>query len=326
MSTPPVERRLWRSALVSLLGMAAGALAVRLLGGVPEAVVAVTVALVAFVVAVARAIVLRPDRLLSASRTKEELVELVESSSADGTLGARLAQLLTRSARFNDTTVAEILTPRTAIVALPESAVGADLAELARRSGLSRALLHRGDLDDVVGVVHVKSLLNLDPAEREMAPLAALATEVLPVPQTLPLRDLLAEMRSRRTWLAVVLDEYGGTAGIVTVEDVLEALVGDIDDEHDRALGRRRVVRLAGTSVLPGDMNLAEVDEAIGLELPEGPYETLGGFVMTRLGRIPNAGDGFDLAGHRIEVLEMDRHRVAAVRVVEPTVVREMVS
>ena len=299
--------------------MVAAALAVRLSSESWTAVSVAAVLLVGFATSVFRVGVLRPDRLVNSLRTKEEIVELAESSSAEGTFGVRSAEMVGRSARFNDTSVAEILTPRTSIVALGADALGRDLAELAARTGFSRALLHGTDLDDIIGVVHVKALLDVAPAERAAVPLVSLSHEVLMVPETCSLRDLLGEMRVARSWLAVVLDEYGGTAGLVTMEDVLEALVGEIDDEHDRASGRRRVVRLAGTSVLPGEMNLAEVADAIDIALPDGAYETLSGFVMERLGRIPQRGDHFEFEEHRFEVLEMHRHRVVAVRVSRPS-------
>lgn len=319
MSSSPAPARLWQIAPLSVLGMVAAALAVRVSAGGWTAASVGAVAAAALATAVFRVGVLRPDRLVSSLRTKEEIVELVESSSAEGTFGARSAEMVSRSARFNDTSVAEILTPRTSIVALGADALGADLADLAVRTGFSRALIHGADLDDIVGVVHVKALLDFPPEERAAVALISLCHEVLIVPETRSLRDLLAEMRAARSWLAVVLDEYGGTAGLVTMEDVLETLVGEIDDEHDREPGRRRVVRLAGTSVLPGDMNLAEVADAIDIALPDGAYETLSGFVMERLGRIPQRGDHFEFEEHRFEVLEMHRHRVAAVRVSRPS-------
>ncbi|NLA34276.1 MAG: HlyC/CorC family transporter [Actinobacteria bacterium] len=323
MSSSPEPARLWQIAPLSVLGMVAAALAVRVSTGWPAALSALAVACIALVAAVFRVVVLRPDRLVNSLRTKEELVELAESSSAEGTFGARSAEMVGRSARFNDTSVAEILTPRTSIVALGSDALGADLAELAVHTGFSRALIHGTDLDDIVGVVHVKALLDFPPEQRAQVPLATLCQDALIVPETCSLRDLLGEMRAARSWLAVVLDEYGGTAGLVTMEDVLETLVGEIDDEHDRAPRRRRIVRLAGTSVLPGDMNLAEVAEVIGVALPDGPYETLSGFVMERLGRVPAQGDRFDDGEHHFEVLEMDRHRVSAVRVSRPSLVGE---
>lgn len=314
MSSSPVPSRLWNTALLSIVGFGAGALVVRVLASASTFATIGAVAAVALAVAVFRVAVLRPDKLLSVLRTKEELIELAETSRADGSIEERSAQMLSRSARFNDITVSEILTPRTSIVALPMEATGADLDELSQRSGLSRALLYRGDIDDIAGVVHVKSLLHLPPEERAGVALGELSQDVAMVPETRSLRDVLAEMRHEHSWLAVVLDEYGGTSGIVTIEDVLEVLVGEIDDEHDRG-ARRRVVRLAGTSVLAGDMNLAEVAEVTGAPLPDGPYETLGGFVMAQLGRVPERGESFVHEGSRFEVLDMDRHRITAVRV-----------
>ena len=131
------------------------------------------------------------------------------------------------------------------------------------------------------------------------------------------LDGLLLEMRASRVYLAVVLDEYGGTAGIITLEDLLEEIVGEIDDEHDQATDRAPVWSWGGTSVLAGRLSLDEVYDSTKLRLPEGDYETLAGFVLDQLGHIPEVGDGFTYEDWSIDVLEMDRHRVASVRLVQ---------
>jgi CBS domain containing-hemolysin-like protein len=152
---------------------------------------------------------------------------------------------------------------------------------------------------------------------------STIAGEAWVVPESADLADLLADFRRLGTHLAVVVDEYGGTAGVLTLEDVLEELVGEIDDEHDAPLLQPRlaVVLPAGTHELPGTLHPDEVADACGFQMPDGPYETLAGFVLERLGRIPEPGDGFDDDGWHLEVVEMDRLRVASVRLVAPAVV-----
>lgn len=268
--------------------------------------------------ALVRRLGVEPTEELSQVRSRHELAKLVESSGVEGSMQPAQVELLTRTFRFRDKVVAEALTPRTAVVALSVHQVGADLRDLSVETGLSRFVLVDNDLDDVVGVVHVKSLFDITADRRDDIPLAELRTDALMVPESRSLDGLMIEMRASKVYLAVVLDEYGGTAGIVTLEDLLEEIVGEIDDEHDRSEGRASVWTLGGTSVLSGRLSLDEVRDSTTLRLPEGDYETLAGFVLDQLGRIPEVGDRFVHDGWSIDVLEMDGRRVASVRLVEP--------
>jgi len=258
---------------------------------------------------------------LSAVRSRHELERLVETSGAEGSLHPEEVRLLTRTFRFQEKTAGEILTPRTDLVALAADSTATDLVERSTVSGFSRFVVYGTGLDDIVGVCHVKSVLDIDPDERDTVTVEEFATPPVVVPESKPLPELMAEMRSTGSYLVVVADEYGGTAGIVTLEDVLEEIVGEIDDEHDLSpTAPPRVRRWGVTWVLEGGLHLDEVQDACGLELPDGEYETLAGFVLDRLGRIPEAGDRFLLDGWQVVVVEMDRHRVATVRLTAPTV------
>jgi CBS domain containing-hemolysin-like protein len=270
--------------------------------------------------AVVRLLGVEPKEELSQVRSRHELAKLVESSGAEGRLEPAEVELLTKTFRFREKDVADALTPRTAVVALPIGATGAEMREKSVETGFSRFVLYGNDLDDVVGLVHVKSLFDLPPEERDDVPVADLRTDVLIVPESRALDSLLVEMRATATYLAVVLDEYGGTAGIITLEDLLEEIVGEIDDEHDPTAGRAPVWSWSGTSVVAGRLTLDEVFDATGMRIPDGDgdYETLAGFVLAQLGRIPDVGDGFTYEGWTFEVLEMDRNRVATVRMIEP--------
>jgi len=261
---------------------------------------------------------IEPTEELSQVRSRHELAKLVESSGVEGSLQPAEVELLTRTFRFRDKVVAEALTPRTAVEALPVVACGADLRQRSIETGFSRFVLYGSDLDDVVGVVHVKSLFDVEPARRDGVPLEELRTDVLVVPESRQLDSLLVELRAAHQYLAVVLDEYGGTAGIITLEDLVEEIVGEIDDEHDRAAGRAPVWTWGGTSVLAGRLGLDEVYDSTKLRLPDGDYETLAGFVLDQLGHIPEVGDGFTFEGWAIDVVDMDRHRVASVRLRAP--------
>jgi CBS domain containing-hemolysin-like protein len=267
---------------------------------------------------IVRAMGIEPTEELNQVRSRRELVEVLSSSGDEGTLGEKEVELLTRAFRFGEKVAADALTPRTDVVSIAADAVAGDLAALSVETGLSRFPVIAGDLDEVLGVVHVKATFDVAPEQRDTTPVADLMDPPLVVPESLPLDELLLRLRDEAIYLAVVGDEYGGTAGIITLEDLLEEIVGEIDDEHDRARHRLPLWKVGGDVMASGRLHLDELEDAVGVELPEGEYETLGGLVMEQLGRIPEVGDRFEVGGWRIEVEEMDHRRVAMVRMVPP--------
>ena len=267
---------------------------------------------------IVRAIGREPQEELSDVRSRSELVRLVADSVAEGSLEATEATLLTRAFRFGEKSVGHILTPRPDIESLPSGATGAELLEATARTGYSRFPVTGRDLDDVVGIVRVKALLDLPAADRAVASVVDLMDPPLVVPETRRLDELLLELRARAITVAVVLDEYGGTAGIATIEDLVEEIVGDISDEHD--VGATPERRLAtGPRVVSGGLHRDELRELVAFDLPEGEYETLAGFLLARLGRMAVVGDVVAHEGWRFEVVVMDRRRIARVRVVPPS-------
>ena len=269
--------------------------------------------------AIVRFLGVEPKGQIQASRTLDELEDLIETSADDGSIDPDEATLLRRSIRFADKTAADALVPRVAIEALQRDEPATALVQLSLDSGHSRFPVYGVDLDDIVGVVHVKSLYGRPAAERGRVPVADLMHEVLAVPETRELEDVLADMRVRRNQLAVVVDEHGGTAGIITLEDILEEILGEIGDETDRVEVRTRS-EAQGSTVVSGRLNLDEVEEATGFRVPEGPYETLAGFVVARMGYLPEVSDMVVFDGWRIEVVAVDGRRVATLRVVAPGV------
>ena len=267
--------------------------------------------------AIVRFLGVEPKGQIQASRTLDELEDLIETSADDGSIDPDEATLLRRSIRFADKTAADALVPRVAIEALQRDEPATALVRLSLDSGHSRFPVYGVDLDDIVGVVHVKSLYGRPAAERGRVPVADLMHEVLAVPETRELEDVLADMRVRRNQLAVVVDEHGGTAGIITLEDILEEILGEIGDETDRVEVRTRS-EAQGSTVVSGRLNLDEVEEATGFRVPEGPYETLAGFVVARMGYLPEVSDMVVFDGWRIEVVAVDGHRVATLRIVAP--------
>jgi CBS domain containing-hemolysin-like protein len=255
-----------------------------------------------------------PKEELSNVGTLSELQVLVRASAEEGTLDDSASALLTRSLRFESKTAGDVLVPRTAVQALESEQTVADLVRLSSETGFSRFPVQGVDLDHLEGIVHVRSAHTVPAAERSATPVTELMQPVLALPESRALDDVLVDLRRAHTHVAVVIDEYGGTAGIVTLEDILEEIVGEIDDEHDPMPARLTRPRRAGEWVVPGSLHPDEVLDQTGLEVPEGEYETLAGFVLERLGRIPDVGDLVHHDGWILEVAAMDRRRVAEVR------------
>ncbi|GAA2295407.1 hemolysin family protein [Streptomyces kunmingensis] len=264
---------------------------------------------------------LEPAEELASARTPEELVALARHSAAAGALEADSAELFVRTLHLSELSAENVMTPRVDVQALEAHATAADAARLTHLTGLSRFPVYRDSLDDVIGTVHIRDALALDPDKRALTPVTDLATPPLLVPDSLPADRLLERLRESRT-MAVVIDEYGGTAGVATVEDIVEEVVGEVRDEHDPA----DLPDLQPAEPGPDGRAAWEADggvridqlAAIGLEAPEGPYETMAGLVATRLARIPVRGDTVGLDGWQLTVLAVDHHRADRIRVTEP--------
>ena len=252
---------------------------------------------------------------ISGARSPEELSSLVRRSAQLGTLDEQTATFLDRTLRFAERTAADVMTPRIRMETVGEDDGLLDVVELARRSGYSRFPVIGESPDDVLGVVHVKKAVAVPMDRRADLTAGALMTDVIRVPETVHLDQLLAELREASLQLAIVVDEYGGTAGVVTLEDVVEEIVGEVSDEHDRVTPG--VLQTAsGRWYLPAELRPDEAHAQIkALDVPEdGAYETIGGFVMARLGRIPAVGDVVPLDVGTLTVERMDGRRVDRVR------------
>ena len=266
---------------------------------------------------------IEPQEEGAAGRSPEELTALVRHSADEGKLDEQTADLLERTLSFSELTAEDVMTPRTRTVNVTKDSTAADIVDLARRTGYSRFPVADESLDDIVGVVHIKSALSVPLDNRQDAFAGGLMTEVAQVPETLPLDRLLLRLRSRSTQMVVVVDEYGGTAGVATLEDAVEELVGEVADEHDRLRVRVRPAR-DGTWIVPGGMRVDEVTDAAGIEIPEGPdYETVAGYVMLELGRIPEVGDEVRVDEARIVVERMHGRRVERMRLIPDYLVHD---
>jgi len=238
----------------------------------------------------------------------------VRTSAEAGTLDRGTARLVTASLGFTDQSAADVMTPRSRSTAIERTANAADLVALARRTGHSRFPVLGADWDDIDGVVHVKKAIAVPFERRADVPVSALMVDPVLVPETLRLDPLLLQLRQGGMQLAVVVDEYGGTSGVVTLEDLVEEIVGEVNDEHDRSQTTGRQLP-DGAWTVPGLWRPDEVRSRIGAAIPEGhAYETVGGWVMATLGRVPEVGDRVQVAGWEAVVVDMDGHRVDRVR------------
>ncbi|HVP53254.1 MAG TPA: hemolysin family protein [Terriglobales bacterium] len=270
-----------------------------------------------------------------AVHSTEELRLIVTSARQVGILPEAQEEMIHRALELGDVTVREIMVPRPDIFSLPANMTLDDALSKAVEAKLSRIPIYdpeRGP-EHIVGMLYIRDLVRLmylrmkhgalPPLSPGSTRLRHIMRDVLVVPETKPVSDLLVEFRERKRHLAVVVDEFGSTAGVVTVEDVLRQIVGEMEDEYDAAKEPPLAAAGPSAAVLDGSENIHELEIEQGLKLPrdEG-FETLAGFVMARLQRIPKRGDSFEYQGHRFTVLEMDGHRIAEVKI-EPVDTRQ---
>lgn len=260
----------------------------------------------------------RPQSERERVHSPEELRMLVEQSRRIGGIEAGDARMLEGVFEFSEKNARDVMTPRTQIVALPAGAPLAEAADRVAAAGRSRYPVTGESLDDVVGTVHAKDILRGLLAGSE-APVQDIARPAFFVPGTREVEDVLADMKRQKVHLAIVLDEFGGTAGLVTMEDLLEEIVGPIYDEYDQApaVAPGAMPGGAGTSgvpIFPGNAEISDVNRLLKLHLDDADYTTIGGLLFGKLGRLPKVGDRITLEGATFEILEMDGRRVGRVR------------
>ncbi len=251
--------------------------------------------------------------------TVEELEMLVETSAERGELESSERELIHRVLLFSDLTVYQIMVPRTEMIALPITVSVPELVRTIAQEGRSRYPLYEGTLDQIVGVLHVKDLFSAMrngclPAQLD---LRCLLRQPLTVPESLPVGELLRSMQARRIHVAIVIDEFGGTAGLVTLEDIIERLIGEIQDEFERP--EADVEMLAdGAVLINGLMLIDEVNERFGLDIDDPNFDTIGGYIFGRLGRKPEIGDAVTVGTYTFRVEALDGLRIARLRLIPP--------
>lgn len=262
---------------------------------------------------VLRLVGIEPKEELSFARTAEELASLVRRSAREGSLDRDTATLLQRTLAFADHTAQDVMTPRPRVASVERTQTAQDVIMMARTTGFSRFPVVDEGIDDIVGLVHVKQAVAVPRDKRSEVPVTALQTEALRVPETMKLDILLGELRGRGYQMAVVVDEYGGTAGVATLEDLVEELVGEVSDEHDRS--KADVVRSRDWFTFPGILRPDELLERTDVNVPEdGPYETVAGWLMSELGRLPVVGDTVTVNGGTFRIERLDGRRIDRVR------------
>ena len=247
--------------------------------------------------------------------SQEELRNLV---AAHESLTSDERRLIDEVFRAGDREVREVMTPRTEVTFLEAGMTASRAARLVGESNWSRYPVMGRDEDDVVGFVHVRDLFLPNHPAGRAATVGDLAREVKRLPGTAGVLTALSEMRRENHHLAIVIDEYGGTDGIVTLEDLIEEVIGEIYDEYDAAVAPEGPGAADGPQEVDGLLNLDDFTEVTGLRLPEGPYETVAGYVLAELGRLPAVGDAVEVEGRTLTVLELDGRRIARLSVSRP--------
>ena len=264
--------------------------------------------------AIVRRLGIEPKEELSSSRTADELSSLVQRSASLGAMEQRHADLISKTLELSQLVAADVMTPRTRLVSLDAQSPVQEIIAASDKSGFSRFPVFDGSSDDIAGIVHVKAAASVPREKRNTVPVTALMVEPFRVPETMALDKLMGVLRSHGLQIAVVVDEYGGTAGIVTLEDLVEELVGELGDEHDRAKLDIRSGKDKSFS-FPGMFRPDELEEKLAIKVEEdGNYETVAGFMMKKLGKVAAVGDEVVIDAGILRVERMDGRRVDRIK------------
>ena len=259
----------------------------------------------------------RPSQPMTPTESDEEATEVakayIDTAEQEGIIQGEERQLLRSIVDFGDTLVREVMTPRPDIVAVKDDATIGTVRALFREQEYSRFPVYRDSLDNISGFIFIKDLWGLPPTALEDQPIKPLVRPLVVVPETKQVSELLKQFQRQQTQCAIVVDEYGGTAGLVTLEDLLEEIVGEIRDEYD-VESEPIVDEGRGRFVFSGKVNIDEVAQRLDVEIEREGFETVGGFLMHHIGRVPQAGEKFDIEDVTVEVLDAERRRINRVR------------
>jgi CBS domain containing-hemolysin-like protein len=260
-----------------------------------------------------------PDE--AAEEANEAAKAYIDTAEQEGLIKSEERRLLQSIVDFGDTLVREVMTPRPDIVAVRDTATVGDVRALFREQEYSRFPVYKESLDNIAGFIFVKDLVTLS-SDDDARPLVGLLRPAVFVPETKRVPELLKQFQRQQTQCAIVVDEYGGTAGLVTIEDLLEEIVGEIRDEYD-VESEPIVDEGNGRYIVSGKVNIDEVAQRLNVEIEREGFETVGGFLLSHLGRVPAVGERFDIDGLTVEVLDAERRRVNKVRIAKKVSVAE---
>jgi putative hemolysin len=246
--------------------------------------------------------------------SEQELLAMADAAAQDEVIEREERTLIHSIIDFGDTVVREVMVPRPDMVAVESTAKISDVVEIAIAAGFSRIPVYGQGIDDIVGVAFIKDLIRAEREGKSEEPVSTIMREARFVPETKRVSELMREMQSKKFHQAIVVDEYGGTSGLVTLEDLIEELVGEIEDEYD--VEEPPVEQLPDGDVrVTARMSIDQVNELVGADLPEGDWDTIGGLVYSLLGHVPTEGEGVDCDGHRLIAEKVQGRRIGRVRI-----------
>ena len=254
-------------------------------------------------------------RIFRGHVTEEEIQSLIDVGEQEGVINREEHEMIDAVLDLDDTLVREILVPRTDVIAVEETTPVSDALKIINEAGHSRIPVFAGDIDHVTGILYAKDLLKLWGREPDQIKILSLCRKAYFIPETKPISDLLKEFKVRRVHMAIAVDEYGGTSGIVTIEDILEEIVGEIQDEHDPVEQSVKTRLDDGSYLFDARSHIEDVEEEMGVELPRGEYDTLGGFISHLLGHVPVQGEKSRYSDLLFTVQEADPRKVSLIKV-----------
>jgi len=249
--------------------------------------------------------------------TEREIHALIDIGQEEGALEEREEKLVHGALEFDETQAREIMVPRTKIVCVAQETKVSALIDLIKRVGYSRIPVYEGKIDSMVGVAYAKDILSLIPRVNESLRVKQIMRPVLFVPYTTRLSEVFRKMQRERTHLVIIVDEYGGVDGMLTIEDLVEEIVGEIQDEYDLEKDEKIKILKDGSALVEGDTDIDEINEKLDTEFPEktAAFESIGGFIVNKLGRIPQNGETIEFGNSRLSVVEADERRIKKIKI-----------
>ena len=249
--------------------------------------------------------------------TEKEIHALIDIGQEEGALEEREEKLVHGALEFDETQAREIMVPRTKMVCVEEKAKILALIDLVKKGGYSRIPVYKGKIDHMVGVAYAKDILSLIPRVNESLRVKQIMRPALFVPYTTRLSEIFRKMQREKTHLVIIVDEYGGVAGMLTIEDLVEEIVGEIQDEYDLEKDKKIKILKDGSALVEGDTDIDEINEELDTEFPEktAAFESIGGFIVNKLGRIPQNGETIEFGNSRLSVVEVDERRIKKIKI-----------